>query len=525
MDFNRRLWEKDPTLWFDKPTEEISDRLGWLTLPEMMHEQLEELVSFSEEVSKERIQHVVLLGMGGSSLAPEVYQNTYGNAPGYPELIVLDITHPDAVRMIQQKIDIQQTLFIVASKSGTTLEPNTLFNYFWVKVAESVKKPGRHFIAITDPGTPLMKLAREKDFRKIFQAPPDLGGRYSALTVYGMVPAALIGVDVHRLIDRAWAAAEGCAFCVPVQKVPGLVLGAALGEIALKGLDKLTFLPSPSLAAFPNWIEQLVAESTGKDGRGILPVVDEPLQDKYGRDRFIVYYSLEGNRGGELEKKVKALEEAGHPTARITLSDNYDIGLEIFRWEIAIASAGAVLGIHPFNQPDVELAKELARQAMKKETKDEVAMAETINAEDKEALATAITDWLSTAEQGDYLAIQAYLEPTKETTRSLQMIRKKLLKNTGLATTLGYGPRFLHSTGQLHKGGPNTGLFLQLIDEPNEDLMIPEKEYSFGDIIRAQALGDYQALKKRGRRILRINLKGEVNAGLSRINENLLREV
>jgi transaldolase/glucose-6-phosphate isomerase len=525
MDFNRRLWEKDPTLWLQKPTKEISDRLGWLILPEMMHEQLEDLVSFSEEVSKEGIKHIILLGMGGSSLAPEVYQNTFGNAPGHPELIVLDSTHPGAVLEIQQKIDIPRTLFIVASKSGTTLEPNAFFNYFWIEVKKAVKTPGHHFIAITDPGTPLMKLAEEKSFRRIFQAPSDLGGRYSALTVFGMVPAALIGVDVHRLIDRAWAAAEGCAFCVPVPKVPGLVLGAALGEVALKGLNKLTFLSSPAITNFPNWIEQLVAESTGKEGRGIFPVVNEPFQDKYGRDRFFVYYSLEGDKSDELEERVKALEAAGHPTARITLSDNYDIGLEIFRWEIAVASAGAVLGINPFNQPDVELAKELARQAMKGETKEDAAMAETVNVEDNEALTAAFKEWISAAKEGYYVAIQAYLQPTPKTTRSLQMIREKLAKKTLLATALGYGPRFLHSTGQLHKGGPNTGLFLQLIDEPEENLMIPEKDYSFGDIIRAQALGDYQALKKSGRRVLRINLKKDVNAGLSHIAKNLPGDV
>jgi transaldolase/glucose-6-phosphate isomerase len=522
MNFNRRLWEKDSTLWFSEPVPEITDRLGWLNLPETMHEQLEAVVSFAEEVKNDGIRHVVVLGMGGSSLAPEVFQSTFGNAPGYPELIILDSTHPDAVRAVEEKIDLRRTLFVVASKSGTTPEPLAFFIYFWKKMEETVDSPGRHFIAITDPGTPLVQLAQEKGFRRIFLAPSDLGGRYSALTVFGLVPAALIGADVHKLLDRVRVAAEGCACCVSEQKTPGFELGAALGELAKSGRDKVTFFVPSSLKSFPNWLEQLIAESTGKDGKGIVPVVGEPLADLkiYDNDRFFIYFNITGDEDQDLEKKIEGLEAMGHPIARINLAGNYDIGLEIFRWEVAVASAGSILGIHPFNQPDVESAKELARQAMKKE-RGEVGEVETISAEDQDWLTKALDDWLARAKEGDYVAIQAYLPSNEETTKLLQKIRMELLNRLHLATTVGYGPRFLHSTGQLHKGGPNNGLFLQIVDEPAEDVPVPEAEYTFGELIHAQALGDYQALKKRGRRVLRVDLKKDVAGGLSNISELL----
>lgn len=517
--FNRRLWEKDPTLWFSEPVPEITNRLGWLNLPEIMHEQLDALTAFAEEIKNDGIKHVVVLGMGGSSLAPEVYQNTLGNSASYPELLVLDSTHPDAVRAIEEKIDLRTTLFIVASKSGTTLEPLTFFKYFWNKMEEAVDDLGQHFIAITDPKTPLVQLAREKGFRRVFLAPSDLGGRYSALTVFGLVPAALMGADVHRILDRAWVAAEGCAFCVSEQKTPGLALGAALGVLANSGRDKVTFLTSSSLKSFPNWTEQLIAESTGKDDTGILPVVNEPLAEPaaLGDDRFFVYFNIEGEEDEDLNNIVEKLEANGHPVAYINLTDKYDIGLEIFRWEIATASAGAVLGIHPFNQPDVESAKVLAREAMEKKGTDATDKIETISVEAQDGLSKAMDDWLAKADKGDYVAIQAYLSPTKETAEMLQKIRTELLNRWGLATTVGYGPRFLHSTGQLHKGGPNNGLFLQIIDEPAEDLSVPDAEYTFGEVIRAQGIGDYQALKKRGRRVLRVNLEKDVSGGLSMI--------
>lgn len=522
QNFTRRLWAKDPTLWFPKPEPEITNRLGWLFLPEMKYEKIEDLFFFADQVKDTGISHVVLLGMGGSSLAPEVFQRTFANAPGYPELIVLDSTHPSAVCAIRDKLDLHRTFFLVSSKSGTTLETLSLFRYFWSQVSLVTETPGRHFIAITDPGTPLLKLAQERDFRKVFQSNPDVGGRYSAFTEFGLVPAAMIGMDIHRLLDRAWIASENCAFCVSEEKSTGLILGAALSELARRR-DKLTLLASSSLRSFPDWLEQLIAESTGKDGKGIVPVVNEPwvLPDDYGEDRFFVYISLEGDDAREIEDRITVLETIGHPVVRINLEEKYDLGKEIFRWEIAVASAGSVLKIHPFNQQDVQLAKDFTRMAMEKKKVEEQGMNQmkTVSTEDSKILAEALENWMDKRRPGDYIALQAYLSPTPKITEALQNVRLKLLKRTRLATTMGYGPRFLHSTGQLHKGGPNSGLFLQLFDEPQIDLPIPETDYSFGTLIKAQALGDCQALKQRGRRVLRINLKRDVLEGLGQLRD------
>ncbi|MDY6966841.1 MAG: bifunctional transaldolase/phosoglucose isomerase, partial [Halobacteriota archaeon] len=517
MRFNRRLWDKDPSLWFDEPVPEITNRLGWLNLPEMMHEHLDELASFAEGVKDDGISHVVLLGMGGSSLAPGVFKSTFGSRARYPELMVLDSTHPDAIIEIQKRVDLRRTLFIVASKSGTTLEPTSLFKFFWEQVKGLIEDPGSRFIAITDPGTPLVKVAEEKRFRRLFLAPTDLGGRFSALTVFGLVPAALIGVNLHRLLDRAWVAAEGCAFCVEEDKVSGLILGAALGELALRGVDKVTFITTPSIRSFPNWLEQLIAESTGKEGKGIIPVASEVLQDKksHKEDRFFVYLFVEGEEDEDVKGTVKALEDAGHPIARIGLADRYDIGMEIFRWELAVASAGSVMGIHPFNQPDVELAKELAREAMKGDNVAAVDDLETISIEENDRLTSEIEGLLNQAGDRDYIAIQAYIQPSEKADELLSSIRMKLFESLGLATTSGYGPRFLHSTGQLHKGGPDTGLFIQLVDEPSEGLSVPDSGYTFRDIIAAQSFGDFHALVKIGRKVLRVNLKEDAIDGLS----------
>jgi len=521
QEFNRRLWDKDPTLWFSQPTEEITNRLGWLNLPEIMHEQLDSLTAFAKEIKEEGIKDVVLLGMGGSSLAPEVFARTFGSAPGYPRLSVLDSTHPDAVQAVSERIDLDSTLFIVASKSGTTLEPNLFFTYFWSKIKDVAADPGRHFIAITDSGTPLEALGRNHGFRRVFHAHSDLGGRYSALTVFGLLPAALIGADIHRLLDRAWVAAEGCAFCVSVGKTPGLMLGAALGELALSGRGKATFLASKEISSFPSWLEQLIAESTGKIGRGILPVASEPLTNTYGSDRFFVYFRLDGDDNQELDQTIKSIENAGHPSITIRLEDKYDIGMEIFRWEVAVAAAGTILGIHPFNQPDVEHSKELAREAMEQKNGGDGKSRDMISVSDLPALDKAIKHWIGQAKPGDYFGIDAYLKPSRETWTQLQSMRKEILTKTCLATTLGYGPRFLHSTGQLHKGGPNTGLFLQLLSEPEQDVPVPGDPHTFNDVIRAQSLGDYRALLSRGRRVIRINLGRDVTAGIQTITEKI----
>jgi transaldolase/glucose-6-phosphate isomerase len=521
-EFSRRLWAKDFTLWAPKLVPEITDRLGWLHLPETMHEQVDALVAFREEIKRDGFTHAVLLGMGGSSLAPEVFQKTFGSAPGCPELRVLDSTHPAAVKDVESKVDLAHTLFFLSSKSGTTTEMLSFFYYFWQRVSGLSKTPGRQFAAITDPGTPLEKLAKERGFRKTFSATPDVGGRYSALTHFGLVPAAVIGVDLHRLLDRAWTMEEACASCVPAADDPGLVLGAILGEAALAGRDKVTFFASPSLRSFPTWLEQLIAESTGKDGKGIVPVANEASgkPESYGRDRLFVHLQL-ASEGAGSEEQLGALEAAGHPVVRIHLRELADIGQEFFRWEIAVAAAGAVIGIQPFNQPDVQLAKDLARQAMKSPAAagSGKAASKAVYAGDEKGLRTAVESWLGGARPGDYVGIDAYLAPLANTVDALARLRATLGSRTRLATMFGYGPRFLHSTGQLHKGGPNTGLFLQLLDEPAEDVGVPETDYTFGKLIQAQALGDFTALEQRGRRILRVQLGRDARGGL----ENLLR--
>jgi transaldolase/glucose-6-phosphate isomerase len=459
--------------------------------------------------------------MGGSSLAPEVYQATFGGNLDYPELITLDSTHPAAVQAVSDLIDPSTTLFIVASKSGDTIEPLSFFRYFWQQVLTVTEHPGDHFIAITDPGSSLVDLAQGHGFRRVFEATPDVGGRYSALTAFGLIPAALIGVDIHRLTDRAWRMAEASAVCVPEPHNQALRLGAALGELALDGVDKVTFLVSSSLAAFPSWLEQLVAESTGKDDTGILPVADESVgpPDVYGDDRFFVYLSYVGDHDDEQSAQVDALEASGCPVARIRLYEKEDIGAEIFRAELAVAAASAAMGIHPFNQPDVQHAKELARRAMAGDL--DAGDMDEISIDDAEALDAAVSRWLATVHPGDYAAIQAYLRPDDATTETLQRIRLGLRDRLRIATTVGYGPRFLHSTGQFHKGGPNSGLFLQLVDDTTSDIDVPGTDYTFGDLIAAQSVGDYQALVARERRVLRVNLGSDPAAGLSVLKEAL----
>jgi transaldolase/glucose-6-phosphate isomerase len=517
--FVKRLWERDPTLWFSEPVPEITDRLGWLSLGESMRPQLGTIVDFAQQIRKEGMTDVVLLGMGGSSLAPEVFQEIFGNALGYPSLTVLDSTHPAAVRSVRKSIDPSTTLFIVSSKSGTTLETLSLFKFFWSEMQSAGDERGRHFIAITDHRTPLARLALERGFRRTFEATPDVGGRYSALTVFGLVPAALIGIDVFKLLDNSFNRSEdGTSSDHPGGY--GLVLGAALGELTLSGRDKVTLLASPSVRSFPSWIEQLIAESTGKNGKGIVPIIDEPSLDPswYPSDRFFISISIEGE-GTEIEDRMRALDEAGHPTVRIMMKDKMDLGREILNWEIAVASAATVLGIHPFNQPDVQMTKDLAKKMMvadgtKKGILEDV---ETISINDLDALREGLREWSSLVRRGDYVSIQAYLEPDAGTSEGLKQIRRNILFGLDVATSLDYGPRFLHSTGQLHKGGPNTGLFLQLIDNIEDDLDVPETDYTFGESIQASSLGDYAALRRLGRRILRINLDKDVPGALLKL--------
>ncbi|MFH1330787.1 MAG: glucose-6-phosphate isomerase [Actinomycetota bacterium] len=512
-----RLGAGDHTLWAAEPAPEIEARLGWLTLPETMGAEVPALVAFAAEVAAAGITQVVLLGMGGSSLAPEVFARTFGRRAGYAGLIVLDSTHPGAVRAVDEQTDPAATLFVVSSKSGTTIEPLSFFHHCWGRVAAVLPEPGRHFAAITDPGTSLAALARERGFRRVFAAPPDVGGRFSALTHFGLVPAALIGAEVGALLAGASAMAEACRRS-PAQN-PGFILGAVLGELAAAGRDKATFLVSPALAALPAWIEQLVAESTGKQGTGILPVAGEPAgpPEAYGDDRLFVYLALDGDADDAQAAAVDALEAAGHPVIRLRLDGLFSLGAEMYRFEVATAVAGSVLGIHPFDQPDVQLAKALASRAMAGEAKGGPTPA--IPAADPQALQAGLGALLGQARPGDYLAVQAFVEPTPQAAAALQGLRLAVRDRLRLATTVGFGPRFLHSTGQFHKGGPGTGLFLQIVDDAAPDLPIAGAGYTFGRLITAQADGDHGALAAKGRRLLRVDLDGDPVGGLASLEE------
>ncbi len=513
----RRLWSHDRTLWSAEPVPELLDRLGWLDLPENQRPAVAGWNDFAAEVAADS-DRVVLLGMGGSSLAPEVFARVFGRVAGRPELSVLDSTHPAAVAATAAGLDLARTLFVVSSKSGTTTETLSLFRYFWERVGAEVEGgAGERFVAVTDPGSALAKLGRERGFRRVFTAPPEVGGRYSALSAFGLVPAALAGVDVGALLDRAWAASFAFGPERPARVNEALVLGAALGVLAAAGRDKLTFLTSAALAAFPDWIEQLVAESTGKRGRGILPVVGETAEDAAGAaadDRLWVGITLAGDDGtAAVEERLAALERAGAPVVRTRLRERADLGGEMLRWELAVAAAGIALGIQPFDQPDVQLAKDLARQAI---AGGGDGAAPALAAADG-ALPAALGELLDGSSPGDYVAVQAYLAPTAATDHALASLAGALRRRTGRAVTVGYGPRFLHSTGQLHKGGPEGGRFLQLVDRPAEDVAVPESDVTFGRLIRGQAAGDRQALAQRGRPVLAIDLGADPGAGLERL--------
>ena len=521
--FGRRLWAHDRTLWSSEPVSDLLDRLGWLTLADSMHAEAAELAAFAADLAP-RFDRVVLLGMGGSSLAPEVFQRVFGETDGYPRLTVLDSTHPRAVTAVAEAIDPARTLFVVSSKSGTTVETMSLFRWFWklVSDAASVESAGDHFVAVTDPGSELAAVGRQHGLRRVFTAPPEVGGRYSALTPFGLVPAALVGIDPRRLLDRARAAGFAFGPDHPALVNEALALGAALGELALAGRDKVTFLTTPSLAAFPDWLEQLIAESTGKDGRGIVPVVLGSLAPATGvpegDDRVYCALSLDGDGDGEpaWDDRLHRLEAAGHPVLRLRLGDRYDLAVEMLRWEIAVAAAGSVLGIQPFDQPDVQLAKVLAEEALSREDSDDERPG--VAASD-DALPRHLASLLDGLQPGDYLGIQAYLPASPTIGADLARLQRVLGERTGRAVTVGYGPRFLHSTGQLHKGGPASGVFLQLVDDPHDALPVPESDYSFGKLIRGQSAGDRRALQQRGRRVLTVRLGRDLDADLGRLVE------
>jgi glucose-6-phosphate isomerase len=497
--------------------------MGWLRIAEAMARDLQPLYELVNNVRAAGYTQALLLGMGGSSLAPEVFRKTFGVAPGYLDLAILDSTDPDAVLAHADRLDPARTLFIVSTKSGGTVETFSFFKYLynWVVIALGGHKvrAGAHFVAITDPGSGLAETAARYHFRATLLNDPNIGGRYSALSYFGLAAAALLGLDIPRLLERAITTAATHATGVPARANPGAWLGVLLGELAGAGRDKLTFIVSPAVASFGDWVEQLIAESTGKEGKGILPVVGEPPgpAEVYGADRLFVHVRLAGD--ATYDAAVQALQEAGQPVLRLDLGDLYDLGSQFFLWEMATAVASWRLGVNPFDQPDVEAAKKLARRMVAAYQEQG-----TLPASQPAPLsAAALHQFLAGAQPGAYIALHAYLQPTPETEAALQALRLHLRDLYHLAVTLGYGPRFLHSTGQLHKGDAGRGLFVQLTADAAQDAPIPDQagapdsSISFGVLKMAQALGDGQALREAGRRVIHFHLGTDILGGLKQL--------
>ncbi|MEP6993504.1 MAG: glucose-6-phosphate isomerase [Acidobacteriota bacterium] len=508
-----RIWAFDASFWKAEAVarKSIESALGWLTIPERIAPTLPDLQSFVSEV-RPGTDRVVVLGMGGSSLAPYVFGRTFGSAPGFPQLEVLDSTAPSAVEATAARSDPARTIFIVSSKSGTTLEPNILFDFFYDHASrELAGRAGERFLVITDPGSALQKEAESRRVRKIFPGDPQIGGRYSALSNFGLVPAAFLGVDVRGLVERARKMAEACR--AAGGENPGLLLGASIGAEALAGRDKLTFSIGAPADRFGMWLEQLIAESTGKEGKGILPVEGEALGGPavYGADRFFVRYDTKGRVDSGQRARMAALVEHGHTSVSFLLQDPLDLGAEIFRWEFATTVAGKVLGINPFDQPNVQEAKDRTNAILKGSPAPAAAPAGAVVDEE------ALTELFASLLPGDYFAMTAYIDDTPETEAALQGIRIQIRNAKRVATTIGYGPRFLHSTGQFHKGGPASGAFLQVVCEPSLQASIPGKPWGFGQVIAAQAEGDLASLQSRGRRVLRASLPRNVGLGLQEL--------
>ncbi|MEI2580234.1 bifunctional transaldolase/phosoglucose isomerase [Scytonema sp. PRP1] len=532
----RRLWAQDASLWTG--TDE-NRWLGWLGITEDQLAHIDHLKKLAEKVKSEGFEHALLLGMGGSSLCPEVMKLTFGRVLGYPELHVLDSTDPDQIKAVESKVDLTKTLFIVSSKSGGTLEPNIFKQYFFDRIQQvlGAEEAGKRFIAITDPGSKLQQVALGDNFRDIFFGLPSIGGRYSALSHFGLVPAAIMGVDVAKFLDYTEEMVHSCAATVPAADNPGVVLGTILGVLAKAGRDKVTLITSPGISDLGAWLEQLLAESTGKDGKGLIPIDQEPLgkPEVYGSDRLFVYVRLESAPDPNQDAAVDTLEQAGEPIVRILIQDPYQLGQEFFRWEIATAVAGSIIGINAFNQPDVEASKIATRQltseyeqtgAFPAETPilaengiqlftDQKNAAELFEAAGERSLVGYLRAHLDRIQAGDYFALLAYVEMNDPHQAQLQTIRQAVRDAKQVATCLGFGPRFLHSTGQAYKGGPNTGVFLQITCDSTIDLPVPGQKYSFGVVKAAQARGDFQVLAERERRALRVHLGSDVQAGLA----------
>lgn len=534
----QKLWAKDATLWTN--TDE-SNWLGWLDMTEKQLETIDHLKDIAQEVRREGFSHALLLGMGGSSLCPEVMAMTFGKHEGFPELHVLDSTDPAQVKTLEGKVDLGNTIFIVSSKSGSTLEPNIFKQYFFERVKETIgaDKAGSRFIAITDPNSKMQQVAESDHFRHIFFGLPSIGGRYSALSDFGMVPAAVMGVDVASFLESTKHMVDACKVDEPNDN-PGVTLGAILGTLANHGRDKLTIIPSPAISDLGAWLEQLIAESTGKEGKGIIPVDREHIcnPENYGNDRIFAYLRLESAPDEAQDAAVAALEHAGHPVVRIALADVYDLGQEFFRWEVATAVAGSIIGINTFNQPDVEASKIVTKEltsayeatgslppeepileddGIKLFTDEKNATRLAQAAGDNKTLAGYIKAHLDSIGAGDYVAFLAYVEMDDAHEAAIQMPRHLVRDKKKVATCLGFGPRFLHSTGQAYKGGPNSGVFLQITADDAADVQVPDQTYTFGIVKAAQARGDFQVLADRNRRALRVHLSADVDAGLEKL--------
>lgn len=534
-----RLWARDASLWTN---EDESKWLGWLDIVERQQKELARFRSLAEDIRGAGFQHALLLGMGGSSLCPEVLSETFGRQPGFPHLTIVDSTDPAQVLAAEQSVDLKKTVVIVSSKSGSTLEPNILKQYFLARMKEAVgDSAGQHFLAVTDPGSHMEQVAKGDGFRHIFYGDPQIGGRYSALSNFGMVPAAVMGLDVEKLLTRARAAVDAC-HATDVKKNPGVQLGLILGAAANAGRDKITFFTSPNIYDMGAWFEQLIAESTGKLGKGITPVDLEEVAppDRYGNDRIFAYIRLEGADNAHLDAGVEKLEKAGQPVVRLTMRDVYDAAEQFFVWEIATAVAGSLMGINAFNQPDVEAAKVETRRLTEEYEKtgrlpeaspifegegiklfaDPAYAAILHGAQDvsKSDLAGYLRAHLAQLKPGDYFATLGFIQRNRQHEKTLQQLRHAVRDKMRVATCLGFGPRFLHSTGQDYKGGPNTGVFLQMTGDHAVDVPIPEQRYTFGVVIDAQAAGDLAVLQQRKRRALRAHVGKDVEAGLQTLN-------
>ena len=528
-----RLWQKDASLW--SGTDE-SNWLGWLTITEEQIAHIDVLKQVAEDVKKARFKDALLLGMGGSSLCPEVLRMTFGKMKGFPELHVLDSTDPAQIKAIEAKVDLQRTLCIVSSKSGSTLEPNIYKQYFFERVKAKVgeKEAGNHFSAITDPGSKMQQVAEADKFRRIFLGVPSIGGRYSAISNFGMVPAAVMGLDVEKFLKSTEEMVTACGASSAADFNPGVILGTILGVAANHGRDKITIVTSPGIFDLGAWLEQLIAESTGKIGKGIIPVDRERLARpaSYGNDRVFAYVRLASKPNKAQDAAVAALEKAGHPVLRITLPSTYNLGQEFFRWEIATAVAGSIIGINAFNQPDVEASKTETKKLTSQYETTGSLPAESPFFEEKgiklfadekntaalkggAKLADVLKAHLSRIGAGDYFAVLGYITMNPANEETLQRIRHAVRDKKKVATVLGFGPRFLHSTGQAYKGGPNSGVFLQITGDDAKDLPVPGQKYTFGIVKAAQARGDFAVLAERGRRALRVHLGKNLKTGLA----------